>query len=288
MKKKIILGIIILLAILAIIAFGFTKGNPIGNETLSKDNYEKLITQYGEKYKDSDNLLYFTYATTNYMFSDGFSSIFNSNLTEEEKENDMYKQIYGKTINELIQEGKKLMEENNTTPQEYKEKLQNISNTTTTSTNTITETKTEKEKKYINLDETVEDKDWNVALKNVYFGQRIDPPEPNEYFSTYYQVKDTDNTYLCVVLDATNTSNLELSAEKAATINIKYDNNYNYTGFSVVAENGDFSIYANIKPLMTKQIYYLIEVPKIVEDNTDKPIEIEIKCGNNTYYYQYR
>lgn len=164
-----------------------------------------------------------------------------------------------------------------------------VSSDETTSDETV-KNNNEPLKTFVTLDQNIEGKDWNITIKNVYFGQRIDPPN-KPYFYNYYQVDDTSKTYLCIVLDAQNKSNLELRAEKAATVNVKYDNNYSYSSFSAIPDKNlgfTYTSITNIKPLTTDPIYYLAEMPQTAEIETDKPIEIEIKIDNTTYYYQYR
>ena len=81
--------------------------------------------------------MYFAYATSNYIFKDGLANAFNMEMTEDQKETESYKNIYGKTINQLVQEGKNLMKENNMTVEKYKETLQNLSNSINTFNKTM-------------------------------------------------------------------------------------------------------------------------------------------------------
>ena len=62
------------------------------------------------------------------MMTDGMSSAFSGN----EDENAMYVNIYGKTAENLIEEGRQLMEENNVSLDEFKENIENLSNTNST------------------------------------------------------------------------------------------------------------------------------------------------------------
>lgn len=148
----------------------------------------------------------------------------------------------------------------------------------------------EPEKKYVQLEETMQGKDWEVKISEVKFGQRINPPAQNTFYN-YYQVEDTNNTYLCVVLDCKNISSLELRADKVATVKAKYNNNYTYSSFSAI-EDGTlgftYTNITNIDPLTSKKVYYLAEMPKTVEDETDTPVEVELKIDNNLYYYKVR
>lgn len=147
------------------------------------------------------------------------------------------------------------------------------------------------EKRYINIGDTVKGKDWEITIEEVKFGQRIDPPDMSGYFATYYQVKDTDNTFLATTINAKNISNLDLGADKVCTVNVKYKNSYTYNSFDVV-DGGSlgftYTNITNIKPLTSKKVYYLAEMPKTIADETDTPVEIEIKFENQTYYYKIR
>ena len=158
-----------------------------------------------------------------------------------------------------------------------------INNSTSTNNN-------QPEKRYLNLNESVTEKDWEFSIENVYFGQRINPPTQPAYY-TYYQVKDTNNTYLCIILNAKNISNVGLSAEDVANVKVKYNNNYNYPSFSVSPDTNLGFTYSNIteiKALTSSKVYYLVEMPNSVSTETDTPIEIEITVNNNKYYYKYR
>lgn len=163
-------------------------------------------------------------------------------------------------------------------------------NGTANSINNSSTNNKQPEKRYLNLNETITEKDWEFSIENVYFGQRINPPTQPAYY-TYYQVKDTNNTYLCIILNAKNISNVGLSAEDVANVKVKYNNNYNYTSFSVSPDTNLGFTYSNIteiKALTSSKVYYLVEMPNSVSTETDTPIEIEITVNNNKYYYKYR
>lgn len=90
------------------------------DKILTAENYKSLSEEYSNNNKNSDNLYYYTYACMYYMFKDGLSS---ATLSEEQQQEAMYSRIYGKTINQLISEGKKLMADNNITVNDYKQTL---------------------------------------------------------------------------------------------------------------------------------------------------------------------
>lgn len=142
------------------------------------------------------------------------------------------------------------------------------------------------EEKTISLGETITGKDWEVTVESAQFSQRVDPPDTSSYFYNYYQVKDTENTYLYVVLNCKNMSELELGADDVATVTAKYNDKYEYSSFDVV-EGGStgftYTNITNIKPLTAKKVYYLAEMPKSIADETDTPVEIQIKIEGQAY-----
>lgn len=92
------------------------------NETITEENFDELTEEIASELGDTDELYYFSYATMYYMMVDGFSSAF----TEEDVETAMYANIYGKTAEDLISEGKELMQENDITIDEWKANLEDI------------------------------------------------------------------------------------------------------------------------------------------------------------------
>lgn len=92
------------------------------NERITAENYEELTESIAQELGDSDNLYYFTYATTYYIAKDGISSAFSGS----EDESAIYVNIYGKTAKDLIKEGKELMQENDVTIDEFKSNLENL------------------------------------------------------------------------------------------------------------------------------------------------------------------
>ncbi len=142
MNKKVIIFITIIVAILVIVFIVFKlnykvsddknpisaaiENNSVSKVVLTKENFEDTMKKYGETVnQNSDEYLYVAYAEMYYIMKDGMASAFDSNLTDEQKQDASYKNIYGKTINQLEEEGKKMMAENNVTPQQWKESMQN-------------------------------------------------------------------------------------------------------------------------------------------------------------------
>lgn len=107
---------------------------PIENQTLTEENINSLIEEFGSKNKDDDKYYYLSYAVFYHIFKDGISTSLNASLnnaTDEEIEKASYKSMYGKTINQLISEGKQLMKENNVTIEDYKKSLEDLNNMNT-------------------------------------------------------------------------------------------------------------------------------------------------------------
>lgn len=95
----------------------------IKNETITAENYDEIMDRIENEFnQDDEELYYLSYAMMYHILNDGISSAF-SNTTDE---NAMYASIYEKTVGQLIEEGKQLMEDNNVTIEQYKEGLENL------------------------------------------------------------------------------------------------------------------------------------------------------------------
>lgn len=137
-NKSLIAAIIVVTIIaLGIIVYFLLQNNgiittggraSILKEKITAENYEELTEKVAQELKNTDDLYYFSYATMYHLMKDGMSSAFSGS----EDEGAMYVNIYGRTAKDLIKEGKKLMEDNNITIDEFRKKLNNLENTTNT------------------------------------------------------------------------------------------------------------------------------------------------------------
>lgn len=94
--------------------------NDIKDEIITAENYEEVMSKIGNEWKDE--AYYFTYACLYYVAKDGMAAAF-SNPDDKEA---MYVRVYGKSVKQLIEEGKQLMQENDMTVEKYKQSLQNL------------------------------------------------------------------------------------------------------------------------------------------------------------------
>ena len=95
----------------------------IKNEVITAENYEKLMNQAEQEFTEEDEEIYYlSYAVMYYIMTDGMEAA----LSGSEDESEMYVNIYGKTVQQLIDEGKQLMEENNVSLDEYKQKIKDL------------------------------------------------------------------------------------------------------------------------------------------------------------------
>jgi hypothetical protein len=95
----------------------------IKNETITAENYEEMMNKIDAEFNENDEELYYlTYSMMYYMVQDGLSSA----LTNSTDDSAMYTSIYGKTVQQLIDEGKTLMKENNVTLEQYKESINEL------------------------------------------------------------------------------------------------------------------------------------------------------------------
>ena len=144
--------------------------------------------------------------------------------------------------------------------------------------------------KQIAMDEIITGKDVEVKIESADFSQKVEPPKKPAFYN-YYQVDDSSNTYLYIVLDCKNISTIDLDASSVANVTVKYNNNYTYSSFSAIPDDSlgfTYTSLTRIKPLTSQKIYYLAEMPKSIADETDTPVEIQIKVDNTTYICKYR
>ena len=97
------------------------------NMIITEENYDEIMEHMKEELDKEDEVYYATYAMTYYMMQDGLTEAF-SNLGDESfNESAMYSRIYGKTMKQLINEGKQLMKQENITLEQYKKSLDSFS-----------------------------------------------------------------------------------------------------------------------------------------------------------------
>lgn len=82
------------------------------NTIVTADNYNTIGNMFNE---NQDELYYFTYACLYYSFTE--------RLTTGIDEATAMQKIYGKTVQQLVDEGKQLMKDNNITVEQYKKQL---------------------------------------------------------------------------------------------------------------------------------------------------------------------
>ncbi len=112
--------VIVTILIIVIGSSFFTK--PIREQIITANNYNDIMQEVELQIKEDDDLYYFTYAYLYYTTTDGMSSIFMYNYDE----NTMFSNIYGKTIQQLIDEGKQLMKKNDMSIEKFKQEINNI------------------------------------------------------------------------------------------------------------------------------------------------------------------
>lgn len=95
---------------------GITNNSKL-NTVVTADNYNTIGNIFNE---NDDNLYYFTYACLYYSLTE--------RLTTGIDENTAMQKIYGKTVQQLVNEGKQLMQDYNMTVEQYKQQLKGSTN----------------------------------------------------------------------------------------------------------------------------------------------------------------
>ena len=95
----------------------------IRNEIVTAENYEELMNKAEQEFSaDDEEIYYLSYSIMYYIMTDGMQAA----MAGSEDESEMYVNIYGKTVQQLIDEGKRLMEENDISLDEYKSKINDL------------------------------------------------------------------------------------------------------------------------------------------------------------------
>lgn len=134
-KTGLYIAIVVIVAIALIVGAWFLLGDKgsvdifsksIKNEVITAENYEEVTKKFQEEVGESDELYYAGYAMFYYIMKDGMASAFEPNPDESA----VYANIYGKTMKQLVEEGKQLMKDNNVTIEQFKQGMQEFGNTT--------------------------------------------------------------------------------------------------------------------------------------------------------------
>jgi len=131
------------------------------------------------------------------------------------------------------------------------------------------------------------DNSYEINFKKSDFISSLKPPKIREWsIYNYYKPKDNDNLYADIVVDIKNLEGNEIDvSDLLSSIKAVYDKKYEYEGFVVMelADGSDFeeSSY-KIKPLQTRKIHILVEVPKIAKSD-DKPVDLSFDIADQTY-----
>ncbi len=123
------------------------------------------------------------------------------------------------------------------------------------------------------------------SITSAKFTTKVVPSKPSDLY-TYYQVKDTNNIYIDIVLKYKNLFSSGKRADEVGDIKVKYDDQYDYTSFSAIEEKGGGDLtYTNITdidPLTTSTLHYICEVPKEVQTSS-KSVIATITIDNQDY-----
>lgn len=124
--------------------------------------------------------------------------------------------------------------------------------------------------KTIQAGEVLGDEDYaTLTYVSLEYTDDVIPSNTSRSY-THYSIDNPDNTYLLVKFDVTNYQSTGKRCDTFIGLKAKYLDKYSYTG-SVVVEDTDgrgFSSYDSIEPLTTRHLYYKIEVPKAVTENS--------------------
>lgn len=132
---------------------------------------------------------------------------------------------------------------------------------------------------------------YNVSFIESSFKKNVEPTNPDSYYS-YFPAGD-GNKYLVLKTIIKNLGTETLDGEKLPKAKLIYDGKYKYDA-QLVTEKDDgseleqYDWYMDIDPLKTKKIWYIVEVPKEVETNTQASLIMQYKINGKTYNVKIR
>ncbi len=122
------------------------------------------------------------------------------------------------------------------------------------------------EKVEIAIDQEIEVEDYaKYTFRGIEITDDVKPSNTDGSYS-YYEVDDASNTYVVIKMDVMNLGESAVEAEDFLNVKAKYLDKYEYSGFVAVEDEDQegFSTWESIKPLTTRTVYTLIEVPDSV------------------------
>lgn len=137
------------------------------------------------------------------------------------------------------------------------------------------------------------DDNYNISFIENSFKQKVEPSNPDSYYH-YFEPKDTSsNTFLVLKTVIKNLGTETLDGEKLPKAKLIYDGKYKYDAQLITEEDDgsdldSYSWYMDIDPLKTKKIWYLVEVPKEVETNTQATLVMQYQINGKTYNVKIR
>lgn len=132
-----------------------------------------------------------------------------------------------------------------------------------------------------------------ISFMDSLFTQRLNPSNPDSYYH-YYEAKDkSSNTLFVLKTTIKNLGGETLDGDSLPQAKLIYDGKYKYDLSNITEEDDGsdlegYSWYMDIEPLKTKKIWYEVEVPLEVENNTDKSLVVEYNINNKTYHLKIR
>jgi hypothetical protein len=138
-------------------------------------------------------------------------------------------------------------------------------------------------------DKVKKDGKYEMTVVSYDFSKKVLPPNTSSYY-TYYEAKEDGHQYLDIKIKYKNLDYTDIGADEVGSVSIKFDNKYEYTGFSVIEDTDKDFTYTNItsiEPLTEGNLHYLIDVPDEVAKGKE-PITAFINIGNDKYKLEIR
>lgn len=142
-------------------------------------------------------------------------------------------------------------------------------------------------KKLTSLGETITIQNYShFLIESIKFRNVVLPPNTSGYYR-YYEAP-SGATFMVIIATVKNLSSIIRSVDDLVEVNLNYDNQYYYSSEALLVDNdGEFTTLYGLSPLLSGQVYYLLQVPKEMESSS-KSIIITFRSHDVEFIYHFR
>jgi len=126
------------------------------------------------------------------------------------------------------------------------------------------------------------------TVESIKFVTKVSPSKPDGFY-LYYQTQNNDQIALDIKVKYKNLQSDSISTAYFASLQIQYDNKYNYDAmrYSEELDGSTLNIWAEFEPLTNYTVHFITELPKEAS-NDSKSIIATFTIDNKSYLFKIR